>query len=61
MMKIQDTVRAVVDKARFEKVVEMMRDARMPRLRPRTIPAMVESRRQATASARQKARVFSTT
>ena len=42
MMKVQDTVRAVVDQTRFEKVVGMMRHAREAKITTTDIPAMVE-------------------
>ena len=42
MMKIQDTVRAVVDQTRFEKVVNMMRQAKDAKIVTANIPAMVE-------------------
>jgi len=41
MMKIQDTVRAVVDQSRFDKVVEMMRQAKEAKIVTANIPAMV--------------------
>jgi len=42
-MKIQDTVRAVVDQTRFERVVNMMRDAKNAIIHAETnIPKMVE-------------------
>ena len=42
MLKIQDTVRAVVDETRFEKVVNMMRQAKEARITTTYIPEMVE-------------------
>lgn len=42
MLKVQDTVRAVIDKVRFEKVVLMMRDARSAAITTNNIPRMVE-------------------
>lgn len=42
MMKIEDTVRAVVDEAHFEKVVNMMRQAQNARITTSYIPEMVE-------------------
>ena len=42
MMKVQDTMRAVVDQARFDKVVEMMRQAKGAKITTSNIPAMVE-------------------
>ena len=42
MLKIQDTVKAAVDQARFEKVVGMMRDAKDAKITAKDIPAMVE-------------------
>jgi len=42
MLKIQDTVKAAVEEARFHKVVGMMRDARDARITSTDIPAMVE-------------------
>ena len=42
MLKVQDTVRAVIDKVRFEKVVSMMRDARSASITTNNIPRMVE-------------------
>lgn len=42
MLKVQDTVRAVVDQTRFERVVKMMRDAKDAKITTSDIPAMVE-------------------
>ena len=42
MMKIQDTVRAVVDETRFNKVVNMMRQAKEAKITTQYIPEMVE-------------------
>lgn len=42
MMKVQDTVRAVVDQVRFEKVVNKMREAKGARITSANIPAMIE-------------------
>lgn len=42
MMKVQDTMRAVVDQTRFDKVVEMMRAAKGARITTNNIPLMVE-------------------
>ena len=42
MMKVRDTVKAVVDQTRFEKVVNMMRQAKEARITAANIPAMVE-------------------
>ena len=42
MMKVQDTVRAAVDQTRFEKVVQMMKDAKEAKITAPDIPAMVE-------------------
>lgn len=42
MLKVQDTVRAVIDKVRFEKVVSIMRDARSAAITTNNIPRMVE-------------------
>ena len=42
MMKVQDTVRAVVDQTRFDKVVAMMKQAREAKITAPDIPAMVE-------------------
>lgn len=42
MMKVQDTMRAVVDQTRFDKVVELMRAAKGARITTNNIPAMVE-------------------
>lgn len=41
-LKIQDTVRSVVDKTRFEKVVDMMRMAKGAAITTSNIPAMIE-------------------
>ena len=41
-LKIQDTVKSVVDHVRFEKVVDMMRQAKGARITTSNIPAMVE-------------------
>lgn len=41
-LKIQDTVRSVVDQARFEKVVDLMRQAKGAKITTANIPAMVE-------------------
>ena len=42
MMKVQDTVKAVVDETRFERVVEMMRTAKEAKITAPDIPTMVE-------------------
>ena len=42
MSKIRDTVRAVVDHTRFDKVVDLMRQAKGARIETTNIPAMVE-------------------
>lgn len=42
MLKIQDTVKSVVDQTRFDKVVGMMRDARSAKITTKDIPALVE-------------------
>lgn len=42
MLKVQDTVRAVVDHTRFDKVVELMRLAKGAKITTSNIPAMVE-------------------
>ena len=42
MMKVQDTVRAAVDQTRFEKVVQMMKEAKEAKITAPDIPAMVE-------------------
>lgn len=42
MLKVQDTVRAVIDKVCFDKVVSMMRDARSAAITTNNIPRMVE-------------------
>ena len=42
MLKVQDTVKAVVDATRFEKVVQMMRDAKDAKITSSDIPKMVE-------------------
>lgn len=42
MLKVQDTVKAVVDATRFEKVVSMMREARDAKITTSDIPKMVE-------------------
>ena len=42
MLKVQDTVRAVVDQARFDKVVAMMRQAKDAKIVTSNIPQMVE-------------------
>lgn len=41
-LKIQDTVKSVVDKARFERVVDMMRQAKGAMITSQNIPKMVE-------------------
>jgi len=41
-LKIQDTVRSVVDKTRFEKVVDLMRQAQGVKITTANIPAMIE-------------------
>lgn len=41
-LKIQDTVRSVVDQTRFEKVVDLMRQAQGAKITSNNIPAMVE-------------------
>ena len=42
LMKVRDTVRAVVDQTRFDRVVEMMRNATQAKITSNNIPAMVE-------------------
>lgn len=42
MLKVQDTGKAVVDATRFEKVVQMMRDAKDAKITSSDIPKMVE-------------------
>ena len=42
MMKVQDTVKSVVDQTRFERVVNMMRQAKDAKITTANIPAMVE-------------------
>lgn len=41
-MKIQDTVRSVVDQAKFERVVNMMREARNAKITTNNVPKFVE-------------------
>lgn len=42
MLKVRDTVKAVVDQTRFEKVVQMMRAAREAKITTTDIPQMIE-------------------
>ena len=42
MMKVRDTVKAVVDQTRFDKVVEMMRTAKGAKIVTANIPQMIE-------------------
>ncbi len=42
LMKVQDTVRAVVDQTRFDKVVAMMKIAKGAKIETNDIPAMIE-------------------
>lgn len=42
MLKVQDTVKAAVDQVRFEKVVEMMRNATEAKITTADIPQMIE-------------------
>ena len=42
MAKVRDTVRAIVDQTRFDKVVDMMRLAKGAEIKTTNIPAMVE-------------------
>lgn len=42
LLKVKDTVKAVVEQTRFDKVVAMMRDAKNARITSPDIPAMVE-------------------
>ena len=42
MMKVRDTMRAVVDQARFDKVIDMMRNAKNAKITSSNIPAMIE-------------------
>ena len=42
MAKVRDTVKAIVDQTRFDKVVEMMRLAKGAKIETTNIPAMVE-------------------
>ena len=41
-MKIQDTVRAVVDEVRFTRVVNMMREAKDARMNTTDVPGIVK-------------------
>lgn len=41
-MKIQDTVKAVVDEVRFTQVVSLMKDAKEARMNPKDIPGIVK-------------------
>ena len=41
-LKVRDTVRAVVDQTRFERVIEMMREAKEAKITSTDIPQMVE-------------------
>ena len=42
MMKLQDMVKAVVDQTKFEKVVDLMRQAKNARITTTNIPGMIE-------------------
>ena len=42
LLKVRDTVRAVVDQTRFERVIEMMREAKEAKITSTDIPQMVE-------------------
>lgn len=42
MLKVRDTVKAAVDQVRFEKVVQMMRDAKDAKITTKAIPQMIE-------------------
>ena len=42
MMKVRDTVRAVTDQVRFDKVVDLMRQAKDAKITTSNIPAMIE-------------------
>lgn len=42
MLKVKDTVRAAVDQTRFDKVLQMMKDAKGARITTNDIPQMVE-------------------
>lgn len=42
MMKVQDTVRAVVDEARFSQVVDIMRDATQAKMNTANVPEIVK-------------------
>lgn len=42
MLKVRDTVKAVVDQTRFEKVVQMMRAAKEAKITTTDIPQMIE-------------------
>lgn len=42
LMKVQDTVKAVVDQTRFDKVIQMMKQAKDAKIVTANIPAMVE-------------------
>lgn len=42
LLKVRDTVRSVVDQTRFERVIEMMREAKEAKITSTDIPQMVE-------------------
>lgn len=42
LLKVRDTVRSVVDQTRFERVIEMMREAKEAKITSADIPQMVE-------------------
>lgn len=42
MAKVRDTVRAIVDQTRFDKVVDLMRQAKGAKIETTNIPAMIE-------------------
>lgn len=42
LMKVQDTVRAAVDEAKFNRVVNMMREAKQARMNTTDVPAVVK-------------------
>lgn len=42
IMKLEDSVRAAVDQARFSRIVDEMRDAKEAKIQPATVPQVVE-------------------
>lgn len=58
LMKIEDTVRAAVDEARFNALVQKLRDAKEAPILRRRLPRWLSLRPRSSTSARTRARAF---